>query len=67
MRRGAHDLRCPVRRLRAWKPLALLALAGWSYIFATSGTRFITFGVATLAVGGVAYLLRSQVLRPATP
>lgn len=28
MRRGAHDLRCPVRRLRVWQPLALLALAG---------------------------------------
>lgn len=41
---------------------SLVALLGWSYIFATSGGRFIAFGVGTLAVGVVAYLARERLV-----
>jgi basic amino acid/polyamine antiporter, APA family len=36
---------------------ALVALAGWIFVFATSGGEVIGFGLATLGVGVVAYLL----------
>ena len=47
------------RPFRMWLyPLpALVALAGWIFVFATSGTQVIGFGLATLAAGVVAYLL----------
>jgi hypothetical protein len=40
-----------------WYPWpALIALAGWTYIFATSGAYYIAWGVATLAAGTASYL-----------
>ena len=36
---------------------AFVALAGWIFVFATSGAEAITFGLATLGLGIVAYLL----------
>jgi hypothetical protein len=36
---------------------ALVALAGWIFVFATSGGEVIGFGLATLGMGVVAYLL----------
>ena len=36
---------------------ALVALAGWIFVFATSGAEVIGFGLATLGAGVVAYLL----------
>lgn len=44
---------------------SIIALVGWSYVFATSGWRFVGFGVATLALGGVAYLVRARTRPPA--
>jgi amino acid transporter len=38
---------------------ALIALAGWIYIIATSGLRYIEIGLALMAVGVLAFLLRS--------
>jgi amino acid transporter len=46
----------PGRFRMALYPLpALVALGGWTYIFATSGKRFILIGLATLAAGVIAY------------
>jgi len=42
---------------------SIIALAGWSYIFATSGWRFVGFGVVTLALGVVAYRVRAGIVR----
>jgi amino acid transporter len=38
---------------------ALVALAGWTYIVSTSGLRYIGIGLALLACGVLAFLLRS--------
>jgi len=38
---------------------ALIALAGWTYIVATSGLRYIEIGVALMLLGIFAFLLRS--------
>lgn len=38
---------------------ALIALAGWTYIVLTSGLRYIGIGLALLACGILAFLLRS--------
>ena len=37
---------------------SIVALAGWTYVFATSGWGFAGLGIATLAAGVVAYKLR---------
>jgi hypothetical protein len=42
---------------------SIIALVGWSYIFSTSGWRFAAFGMATLALGVVAYLARARAQR----
>ncbi len=39
-----------------WYPVpGIVALAGWSYIFLTSGWTYAAFGVLTLAAGAIAY------------
>lgn len=38
---------------------ALIALAGWTYIVATSGLRYIEIGMALMLLGVIAFLLRS--------
>lgn len=50
------------RPYRIWfYPLpSLLALAGWIFIFATSGTRIILFSLAAMAVGIASFLLWSR-------
>jgi basic amino acid/polyamine antiporter, APA family len=47
------------RPFRMWLyPLpGAIAFAGWSYIFLTSGWRYIAFGLLTLVAGAGAYLL----------
>jgi amino acid transporter len=51
--RGSH----PAAFRMTWYPWpALIALAGWTYIFATSGAYYIAWGVATLAAGTASYL-----------
>ena len=49
-----------VRPFRMWLyPLpSLLAFVGWTYIFATSGWRYVGFGLLTLLAGCVAYWFR---------
>jgi amino acid transporter len=49
------------RPYRVWLyPLpCLLALAGWVFVFATSDLKVILFGAATLAFGGVLFLVWS--------
>ncbi|MFN8574680.1 MAG: amino acid permease [Gemmatimonadaceae bacterium] len=39
---------------------SVIALAGWTYVFITSGWSFIGLGVATVAAGVVAYVLRQR-------
>ena len=51
----------------AWYPLpSLIALAGWIYIFATSGSTYILGGLASLAAGIVAYVAWSHFSSAAT-
>ncbi len=47
------------RPFRMWLfPLpAILSLAGYAYVFAASGARFILYGLATLAAGTLVYFL----------
>jgi amino acid transporter len=47
------------RPFRMWLyPIpSAIALAGWTYVFATSGARFILFGILTLVAGAGAYWL----------
>jgi basic amino acid/polyamine antiporter, APA family len=40
---------------------AVIALVGWAYVFLTSGWAYIAVGLATLAAGVVAFLLRARV------
>jgi amino acid transporter len=54
LRRRRPEMRRPFRMWLYPVP-ALMAFAGWSYVFATSGWRFIGFGVLTLAAGIVAH------------
>jgi amino acid transporter len=58
LRRRAPDM---VRPYRMWLyPVpALVALLGWIFVFATTELRVVVFGVAVLALGGVAFLLWS--------
>jgi basic amino acid/polyamine antiporter, APA family len=39
---------------------AALAMAGWAYIFLTSGWRYVAAGMGTLALGVVVYLWRAK-------
>jgi amino acid transporter len=39
---------------------AIIALAGWSYIVITSGTRYILIGFLLMGLGIAAYLVRSH-------
>lgn len=43
---------------------SIIALVGWSYVFSTSGWRFAAFGMATLALGVLAYFVRARTLPP---
>ena len=53
------------RPYRIWLyPLpCLVALAGWLFVFATSGGKVIAFGVGTLALGVVVFLAWSRMKR----
>jgi amino acid transporter len=42
---------------------ALIALAGWLYIFAASGTSAIVYGLVSLAAGAVVFLVRAARVR----
>jgi amino acid transporter len=50
-------------RFRMWSfPLpALVALAGWLYVFGTSKPEIIAYGVGSLALGGAAFLAWNRV------
>jgi amino acid transporter len=49
----------PSARPKMWLyPLPIVvALVGWSFIFATSGLKFILYGVGALALGAIVYLI----------
>jgi amino acid transporter len=42
---------------------ALIALAGWLFLFVSTGAVAIAFGLATLAAGALVYLVRARVAR----
>jgi len=58
-----------VRPFRMWLyPIpGVIAFIGWAYIFATSGWKYIAFGVLTLAAGALVYTLKSSVNQPPGP
>jgi amino acid transporter len=58
LRRRAPELARPYRMWLYPIP-ALVALAGWIFVFATTELRVILFGIAVLAVGYLAFLLWS--------
>ena len=58
LRRRAPDLPRPYRMWLYPVP-ALVALAGWIFVFATTDVRVILFGVGVLALGCLAFLLWS--------
>jgi amino acid transporter len=58
MRRNAPNMPRPYRMWLYPVP-ALIALAGWIFVFATTQVRVILFGVGVLALGFVAFLLWS--------
>jgi amino acid transporter len=59
MRKRRTDI---VRPFRMWLyPLpSAIAFAGWSYIFLTSGWRYIAFGLLTLVAGVAVYAIRAS-------
>jgi amino acid transporter len=56
LRKHRPEIRRPFRMWLYPLP-SIVALAGWSYIFATSGVRYIAFGLLTLVAGAAAYWL----------
>ncbi len=58
LRRRAPDMARPYRMWLYPLP-ALIALVGWTFLFATTSPRVILFGVGVLALGCVAFLLWS--------
>ena len=47
-----------------WYPVpSIIAFLGWLYIFATSGGKFIAFGILTLVVGIAAWWLKARQLQ----
>ncbi|MBI1914852.1 MAG: APC family permease [Planctomycetes bacterium] len=59
LRRSQPDLARPYRMWLYPLPCAV-ALVGWLYMYVCAGVAFIVLGLATLAVGVVAFLLWSQ-------
>jgi len=55
----ARGVRAPYRMWLYPVP-ALLALAGWIYVFCSAGTPAIAFGILTLAAGAAAFAWRSR-------
>lgn len=58
LRKQAPDMPRPYRMWLYPVP-ALIALAGWIFVFATTDVRVIVFGVAALALGCLAFLVWS--------
>jgi amino acid transporter len=59
MRKHRADIARPFRMWLYPIPSAV-AFIGWSYIFLTSGWRYVEFGLLTLAAGSLAYWLWSR-------
>lgn len=59
LRRYRRDIARPFRMWLYPIPAAI-AFAGWVYIFATSGWKYVAFGLLTLAAGAAAYRLWSR-------
>jgi len=64
LRKRRADIERPFRMWLYPMPSAI-AFAGWSYIFATSGWRYVAFGILTLAAGCAAYAIRRWAAPPA--
>jgi amino acid transporter len=59
IRRNRPDIARPFR-MPLYPATSVVAFAGWTYILAASGTRYILAGVGLLAGGIVAYLVRAR-------
>jgi amino acid transporter len=58
IRSGPAPFRVPLYPLPA-----VFALAGWLYLFASTGIVAITFGLGTLVVGAAVYFVRARITR----
>ncbi len=61
LRRRRADSAC--FRMRLYPVPVIVALAGWSYIIATSGLGYALIGFGVLALGVAAYLCRARAVR----
>jgi len=62
LRRRRPDMERPYR-IWLYPATTMVALAGWLFIFATTGIAVMLFGLAVLAMGSAAFLLWSYRLR----
>jgi amino acid transporter len=61
LRRNAPELKRPFRMWLFPLP-ALVALAGWLFLFSTSGVKTMLYAVGVVAVGGVCFLIRARLV-----
>ena len=59
LRRSAPELKRPFRMWLFPVP-ALVALAGWVFLFSTSGAKTMLYAACVVAVGGVCFLVRAR-------
>jgi amino acid transporter len=59
LRRSAPELKRPFRMWLFPVP-ALVALAGWVFLFSTSGAETMLYAVGVVALGGVCFLVRAR-------
>jgi amino acid transporter len=59
LRRSAPDLKRPFRMWLFPLP-ALVALAGWIFLFSTSGVKTMLYAAGVIALGAVCFLVRER-------
>lgn len=59
LRRHRPEVARPFRMFLYPLP-CVVAFGGWTYIFVTSGWKYVSFGISTLAVGGAVYWIWSR-------
>jgi hypothetical protein len=62
LRQHRADIERPYKMLLYPLP-SVIAFAGWTYVFSTAGLVFILYGLLTLGLGAVAYLMWNRSLK----
>jgi amino acid transporter len=62
LRKHRADIERPYKMLLYPLP-SVIAFAGWTYVFSTAGLVFILYGLLTLGLGAVAYLMWNRSLK----